>query len=146
VLLGNGDGTFRPTTISYGSAGVALVARDFNGDGQLDLAVALPDYDRVALLFNDGSGRPGPVPVSAPRKDTRIAGQILLGKPSIPFAQTTPAIITTPIHWTPAESHLLTADCVEQIFTAAPLQSRRPLAPVASEEWGILLLDLFTGF
>jgi hypothetical protein len=146
VLLGNGDGTFRTSTISYGSAGVALLARDFNGDGQLDLAVALPDYDRVALLFNDGSGRPGPVPGSAPRKDTRIGDEILFGQRTIPSAQTAPATIATPVGWTPAASRLLTAGRVEQVFTAATLQNRRPVAPSAAEDRGIFVLDFFTRF
>ena len=41
VLLGNGDGTFQPqVTYAAGSAPIALVAGDFNGDGRTDLAVA----------------------------------------------------------------------------------------------------------
>lgn len=42
VLLGNGDGTFQPP-VSYGSAGnqaISIFSADFNGDGNLDLAVA----------------------------------------------------------------------------------------------------------
>ncbi len=41
LLLGNGDGTFQPAT-AYGAGGsytAALSAGDFNGDGQLDLAI-----------------------------------------------------------------------------------------------------------
>ena len=41
VMLGNGDGTFQaPMTFTVGHWPSALVAGDFNGDGQLDLAVA----------------------------------------------------------------------------------------------------------
>ena len=41
VLLGNGDGTFQPqVTYAVGSDPHAIVAGDFTGDGQLDLAVA----------------------------------------------------------------------------------------------------------
>ena len=41
VLLGNGDGTFQPqVTYAVGSSPDAIVAGDFTGDGQLDLAVA----------------------------------------------------------------------------------------------------------
>ena len=44
VLLGNGDGTFQPqVTYAVGSVPDAIVAGDFNGDGQLDLAVANDD-------------------------------------------------------------------------------------------------------
>src|SRR5215469_8394080 len=44
VLLGNGDGTFTPhgqyqSAGSAGSASLTLAAGDFNGDGNLDLAV-----------------------------------------------------------------------------------------------------------
>ena len=46
VLLGNGDGTFQPqVTYAVGSDPDAIVAGDFNGDGQLDLAVANSDDD-----------------------------------------------------------------------------------------------------
>ena len=41
VLLGNGDGTFKPqVTYASGLTPVAVVVGDFNGDGKLDLAVA----------------------------------------------------------------------------------------------------------
>ena len=42
ILLGNGDGTFQPAVNvrQWESSPVAIVAGDFNGDGQLDLAVA----------------------------------------------------------------------------------------------------------
>ena len=67
ILLGNGDGTFRPP-VSYvcGARPVGLVAGDFTGDGVLDLAVAnedgvSPDYRgsvHVLLGNGDGSFRP----------------------------------------------------------------------------------------
>jgi hypothetical protein len=64
VLLGQGDGTFgAPTSFAAGSWGRqgAVVARDFNGDGVLDLAVpgeAAPgaSSQTVAVLLGQGDG------------------------------------------------------------------------------------------
>ncbi len=41
ILLGNGDGTFGTAAYSYstGSDPIFIVTGDFNGDGNLDLAV-----------------------------------------------------------------------------------------------------------
>ena len=56
VLLGNGDGTFRPFT-SYQSTGQArsVTTGDFNGDGKPDLAVASAGTF-VAVLLGKGDG------------------------------------------------------------------------------------------
>src|SRR5438445_205625 len=57
VLLGNGDGTFRPApslTVGYGPAGV--VVGDFNGDGKLDLAVANLNDNTLSVLLGNGDG------------------------------------------------------------------------------------------
>jgi len=56
ILLGNGDGTFQPS-VSYpaGNGASGLVAGDFNGDGQLDLAVA-GSSNQVAILLGNGDG------------------------------------------------------------------------------------------
>jgi hypothetical protein len=60
VLPGNGDGTFRsPVVITTGSLiPAALGTGDFNGDGRLDLAVAVEDdatgQGRVLVLLNNG--------------------------------------------------------------------------------------------
>src|ERR1700723_1919472 len=58
VLLGNGDGTFTPgpafplTGQNVNNAAVA----DFNGDGQPDLAISLPDAGQVQVLLGNGNG------------------------------------------------------------------------------------------
>jgi uncharacterized protein (UPF0548 family) len=66
VLLGNGDGTFQTTPISYlaGVGPIAVAVGDFNGDGFPDLAVldfgpGLPSFGGdVAILINDGKWSP----------------------------------------------------------------------------------------
>jgi hypothetical protein len=59
VLLGNGDGTFQPTTfISNGACGSDcnnLIAADFNGDGNADLIVAVPGGYQVLIGKGDGT-------------------------------------------------------------------------------------------
>src|SRR6185437_11162001 len=60
VLLGNGTGGFSAapgSPFSAGSGPDALAVGDFNGDGNLDLAVAIGNSLNVALLPGDGTGR-----------------------------------------------------------------------------------------
>jgi len=56
ILLGNGDGTFRPH-VDYlaAAAPVAVVAGDFNKDGKVDLAVA-NGTGTVSVLLGNGDG------------------------------------------------------------------------------------------
>jgi hypothetical protein len=59
VFLGKGDGTFQPakfTSTGTGSMPLALTVGDFNGDGKLDLAVALGNQGAVAILVGNGDG------------------------------------------------------------------------------------------
>jgi hypothetical protein len=59
VFLGKGDGTFQPamnTSTGQGSTPLALAVGDFNGDGKLDLAVALGNQAAVAILLGNGDG------------------------------------------------------------------------------------------
>lgn len=64
ILLGNGDGTFDPdfarvdvgTTASRDADPRAVVAADFDGDNDIDLAVANSAGDSVTILRNNGSG------------------------------------------------------------------------------------------
>lgn len=60
VLLGNGDGTFKPAAIyPAGASPTWIAAADFNGDGNLDLAVATSDgvSSSIAVLLGDGGGK-----------------------------------------------------------------------------------------
>ena len=63
VLLGNGDGTFRPASrfaTGVGPSGLAI--GDFNGDGKPDLAVADSVGGTVTILLGQGDGTFQPVP------------------------------------------------------------------------------------
>jgi FG-GAP-like repeat/FG-GAP repeat len=65
ILLGNGDGTFRPAVeYAAGIAPTAIITADFNGDGRSDLAVVdAGDIDEggtypggLSILLGDGGG------------------------------------------------------------------------------------------
>jgi hypothetical protein len=57
VLLGNGDGTFRPPATSAGIViPAAIAAGDFNGDGKLDLALADSHTGQTFILLGNGNG------------------------------------------------------------------------------------------
>jgi hypothetical protein len=68
VLLGNGNGLFRTTPVSYLAAPFAepnsMAVGDLNDDSFPDLAIANTDANSVSILLNDGnwSPRPGGVP------------------------------------------------------------------------------------
>lgn len=57
VSLGNGDGTFGPST-SYGLTGLAegVIAADYNGDGNIDLAVGEVGTPGLTLFLGRGDG------------------------------------------------------------------------------------------
>jgi hypothetical protein len=69
ILLGNGDGTFQPQ-VSYVVAGGypgAIAAADFNGDGNLDLALPSGDYLFLFPGKSDGTfGEPLLYPTTGP--------------------------------------------------------------------------------
>lgn len=57
VLLGNGNGTFKPeqeSSVNHYPTGVS--AMDINGDGKMDLAVADSGYNTVSVLLGNGNG------------------------------------------------------------------------------------------
>ena len=57
ILLGNGDGTFKPH-VDY-QAGLlvhSVVSGDFNRDGKLDLAVVNTTYNTLNILIGNGDG------------------------------------------------------------------------------------------
>jgi Flp pilus assembly secretin CpaC len=59
VLLGNGDGTFQEASGSpytVGKTPSAIAAADFNGDGNLDFAVANTGDDTISVFQGNGRG------------------------------------------------------------------------------------------
>src|SRR5215211_3145649 len=58
ILLGNGDGTFRPRVdVPTGGPPQDVTTGDFNGDGRVDLAVSLNDpATMLSLLTGNGDG------------------------------------------------------------------------------------------
>jgi len=59
VLLGNGDGTFAEapgSPFAVGAQPRAVAIADFNGDGQLDFAVANSGDDTISTFFGNGDG------------------------------------------------------------------------------------------
>src|ERR1700723_299846 len=58
VFLGNGDGTFTPSSSTATTDGCpcSMAAADFNGDGKLDVAVANFEGTTVTILLGNGDG------------------------------------------------------------------------------------------
>ncbi len=57
ILLGNGDGSFRPASfVALGSATISATIGDFNGDGKADLAAVNEGSDNVSILLGNGDG------------------------------------------------------------------------------------------
>jgi hypothetical protein len=89
VLLGDGSGGFgAPLQFNLGTFPSDLTLADFNGDGKLDLAVAIsvkdpspsPVRSSIAVLFGDGAGGFGsPVNFAAERSPSRIIAADLNG-------------------------------------------------------------------
>jgi hypothetical protein len=59
ILLGNGDGTFQPAAMySAPSVPASVAIGDFNGDGKLDLAVAVANGASILMGNGDGTFQP----------------------------------------------------------------------------------------
>ncbi len=57
VMLGNGDGTFQPGKIfSVAATPSAILTGDFNGDGNLDVAVLVSATADINILLGNGDG------------------------------------------------------------------------------------------
>jgi len=60
ILLGDGDGTFQDAVVyaagSSGGGPYFVTTGDFNGDGKLDVAVAVSGDNAVAVLLGNGDG------------------------------------------------------------------------------------------
>jgi hypothetical protein len=57
VLLGNGDGTFRPRRdFATGSEPFSVTSADFNFDGKPDLAIANFSSNTVSIFVGNGDG------------------------------------------------------------------------------------------
>ena len=86
VLLGNGDGTFRPAVqYAVGMSLVAIVAGDFNGDGYLDLAVV--DQGNEQPLYVEQRGNdPGGVIVLLGNGDGTFQRPVTYAVGSAPLA------------------------------------------------------------
>jgi hypothetical protein len=72
LLFGNGNGTFSTGsgTLSFGSLPTYVAAGDFNGDGNLDLAVTLPtNYPGIAIMLGQGDGTFSATPTPFPGTD-----------------------------------------------------------------------------
>jgi hypothetical protein len=73
VVQGNGDGTFTPfaqSPIAVGFQPFAMVAGDFNQDGNTDLAVANYGDQTLTLLLGDGTGGFAPAGPPTPLGDS----------------------------------------------------------------------------
>ncbi len=89
ILLGNGDGTFRPhsasTDFSAGSSPKGIVAADFTGSGNLELVVADSGASQLSVLLGNGDGTfASPVTISSGKAPAvALVGADLIGNGSL---------------------------------------------------------------
>ena len=87
VLLGSGDGTFAEATgspFATGKQPSAIVIADFNGDGNLDFAVANKGDNSISVFQGDGNGGFTPFP-----KSPFVLPNIVVGAETGPVAMVT---------------------------------------------------------
>jgi len=87
ILLGKGDGTFTEATgspFAVGKQPSAIVVADFNGDGNLDIAVANKGDNSISVFKGDGSGGFTPFP-----KSPFVLPNIVAGTETGPVAMVT---------------------------------------------------------
>jgi hypothetical protein len=77
VLLGNGDGTFRPTGQQIAALAGLLAVGDFNGDGKLDVVADDDGFEQIFLGNGDGTLAAGSTYVA-----TGVGGSNQIGKDS----------------------------------------------------------------
>lgn len=86
IIPSNGDGTFG-AVIAVGTDGDINEAKalDFDGDGDQDLAVSLPDVDRLQIFFNNGNFNfsPGPQASLSYPAGLAVADYNLDGRPDL---------------------------------------------------------------
>ncbi len=97
VFLGNGDGTFGPSTFyRAGASPISLTVADLNGDGHLDLAAADFQGTALAVLMGVGDGTfQDPLFVAAGREPFCVASADLDGDGTVDLVSANGSITST---------------------------------------------------
>jgi hypothetical protein len=131
VLLGNGDGTLKTSSVSYVAGGnpTSLAVGRFDGDSELDLAVANFSSNDVSILRNDGpwTDRPG----SGASGGSRGAGWLPLLAPRDPASAEAP-LATAVFHEPHSPALAVPAAGPAQAPPALEIAARGNLAILAS--------------
>jgi len=77
ILVGNGDGTFQPAKLLPSNvASTVFAVADFNGDGNPDLAIVVPNGAQLLLSNGDGTFQEGSTATVSGSVDTLWIGDI----------------------------------------------------------------------